>query len=91
LLRTRSIESTRRRIDDLPQKTLASSCFVTSLAFSNGAKDSAAGLYLAAGRVAHSDGHDSPGLIGELVPSRAIVVHDVVEGFEAPISEPVVA
>ena len=32
--------------------------------------------------MAQSDGHDSPGLIDEIVPSLAAVVDEIVVGFE---------
>ena len=41
--------------------------------------------------MAHSDGHDAPGLIGEFVPGFAAMVDDVVVGFEDAVGEPVVA
>ena len=41
--------------------------------------------------LAHSDGHDVPGLIDELVPCEAAVVDDVVVGFEDAVRQPVVA
>ncbi len=43
------------------------------------------------GPIAQSDGHDSPGLIDELVPGVAALVEDLVVGFEDPVGEPVVA
>ena len=43
------------------------------------------------GPFAHSDGHDPPRLIDELVPSVAAVIDDVVEGFEDPVREPIFA
>ena len=39
--------------------------------------------------IAHSDGHDPPGLIDEFVPRVAAVIDDVVVGFEHPVGEPV--
>ena len=41
--------------------------------------------------LAQSDGHDPPGLIGELVPSITAMVDEIVVGFEDAIGEPVVA
>lgn len=41
--------------------------------------------------LAHSDGHDAPGLIDELIPCEAAMVDDVVVGFEDAIRQPVVA
>lgn len=41
--------------------------------------------------ITHSDGHDFPRLIGELVPGIAAVVEDVVVGSEDTIGEPVVS
>ena len=41
--------------------------------------------------MAQSDGHDPPGLIGELVPSIAAMVDEIIVGFEDAIGEPVVA
>lgn len=41
--------------------------------------------------LAHSDGHDAPGLIDELVPGEAAVIDDVVVGFEDAVRQPVVA
>jgi hypothetical protein len=41
--------------------------------------------------MAEPDGHDPPGLIGELVPSIAAMVDEVVVGCEDAIGEPVVA
>src|SRR5258708_30561368 len=43
------------------------------------------------GPIASCDGHDGPGLIGELVPSRAAVIYEVVVGFEDAVGQPVVA
>jgi len=43
------------------------------------------------GPLAQSDGHDSPGLIDELVPGVAAFFEDLVVGFEDPVREPVVA
>jgi hypothetical protein len=43
------------------------------------------------GPIAQAERHDSPGLIGELVPGIAAVVEDVVEGFEDPVRELVFA
>ena len=43
------------------------------------------------GPLSQSDGHDAPGLLGELVPGEAAVVDDIVVGFEDPVREPVVA
>jgi hypothetical protein len=40
---------------------------------------------------AHSDGHDDPGLLGELVPSIAAVIDEVVVAGEDPVGEPIVA
>ena len=42
------------------------------------------------GPLAHTDGHDAPWLIDEVVPGEAAVVDDVVVGFEDPIGEPVI-
>ena len=39
----------------------------------------------------HSDGHDPPRLIDELVPGVAAVVDDLVVGFEDAVREPIVA
>ena len=39
--------------------------------------------------VAHPDGHDGPGLVGELVPGIAAVIDDIVVAPEDPIGEPV--
>ncbi len=41
--------------------------------------------------IAHTDGHDSPGLIDELVPGVAAMVDDVAVGFEDAVGEPVLA
>lgn len=41
--------------------------------------------------LAHSDGHDAPRLIDELVPCEAAVVDNVVVGFEDAVRQPVVA
>ena len=41
--------------------------------------------------MAQPDGHDPPGLIGELVPSIAAMVDEIVVGFEDATGEPVVA
>ena len=41
--------------------------------------------------LAQSDGHDAPGLIGELVPSITTMVDEIIVGFEDTIGEPVVA
>ena len=41
--------------------------------------------------ITQPDGHDTPGLIGELVPSIAAMVDEVVVGCEDAIGEPVVA
>ena len=41
--------------------------------------------------IAHSDGHDPPGLIDEFVPCVAAVIDDIVVGFEHPVGQPVVA
>jgi hypothetical protein len=43
------------------------------------------------GPIACAERHDSPGLIGELVPGVVAVVDDAVEGFEDPVREPVFA
>ena len=43
------------------------------------------------GPIAQPDGHDPPGLIGELVPSITAMVDEIVVGFEDAIGEPVVA
>jgi len=43
------------------------------------------------GPFAHSDGHDPPRLIDEVVPGVAAVIDDVVEGFEDPVREPIFA
>jgi len=37
------------------------------------------------------DGHDLPWLIDEGIPGVAAMIHDVVEGFEDPVREPVLA
>ena len=42
------------------------------------------------GPLAQSDGHDSPGLIDEIVPSLAAVVDEIVVGFKDAVGEPVV-
>jgi hypothetical protein len=39
----------------------------------------------------HSDGHDAPWLIDEVVPGEAAMVDDVVVGLEDAVREPVVA
>ena len=41
--------------------------------------------------VAQSDGHDTPWLIGEVVPGEASMVEDVAVGFEDAVRQPVVA
>src|SRR5271165_1054050 len=41
--------------------------------------------------IAQSDGHDTPGLVDELVPGVAAVSDDVVVAFEHAVGEPVVA
>ena len=41
--------------------------------------------------LSQSDGHDAPGLIGELVPSLAAIVDEIVVGFEDAVREPIVA
>ena len=43
------------------------------------------------GPIALRDGHDFPWLVNESVPGVAAVVDDVVEGFEGPIGEPILA
>jgi hypothetical protein len=43
------------------------------------------------GPIAHSDGHDAPGLVREFIPRFAAVVEDIVVGFEDAIGQPVVA
>lgn len=43
------------------------------------------------GPLTQSEGHDAPGLIDELVPSKAAVVDDVVVGFEDAVRQPVIA
>ena len=43
------------------------------------------------GPIAQSDGHDFPGLLGELVPGEAAVIEDVFIGLEDAVGEPVVA
>ena len=43
------------------------------------------------GPIAHSDRHDGPGLIDELVPGLAAETDDIVVGLEDPVGEPVVA
>ena len=43
------------------------------------------------GPLSQSDGHDPPGLIGELVPSFAAMVDEIVVGFEDAVREPIVA
>ena len=43
------------------------------------------------GPIAHSDGHDAPGLIDEFVPCLAAVIDDIVVGFEDTIGYPIVA
>ena len=41
--------------------------------------------------VTEADGHDDPGLVDELVPSRTAMVEDVLVGGEDPVRQPVVA
>src|ERR1700751_1269073 len=41
--------------------------------------------------IAAGDGHDVPGLIDERVPGIAAVVHNIVERFEHPVRQPVLA
>ena len=41
--------------------------------------------------VAQADGHDLPGLVGELVPSLAAAVDDILVGGEHAVRQPVVA
>src|SRR4051812_28681244 len=41
--------------------------------------------------VPQADGHDEPGLIGELVPRLAAVVENVAVGGEDPVGDPVLA
>lgn len=41
--------------------------------------------------VPKTDGHDAPGLVGELVPGLAAVGEDVVVAAEDPVGEPVLA
>jgi hypothetical protein len=41
--------------------------------------------------MAQPDGHDPPGLIGELVPSIAAMANEIVVEFEDSIGDPVVA
>ncbi len=41
--------------------------------------------------IAKSDGHDAPGLVGELVPGMAAMVDDVVVAGEDAVGEPVIA
>ena len=43
------------------------------------------------GPFAQAEGHDTPGLIGEHVPSGAAVVKDIVVRGEDPVRQPVVA
>lgn len=43
------------------------------------------------GPVAHPDGHDGPGLVGELIPGIAAVIDDIVAASENPVREPVLA
>jgi hypothetical protein len=43
------------------------------------------------GPIAHSNGHDSPGLIDDFVPCLAAVIDDIVVGFEDAIGYPIVA
>ena len=43
------------------------------------------------GPVTHPDGHDGPGLVGELVPGIAAVINDIVVAPENPVREPVLA
>src|SRR5258708_6768795 len=43
------------------------------------------------GPIASCDGHDGPGLTGELGPRRAAVIYEVVVGFEDAVGKPVVA
>lgn len=38
----------------------------------------------------HTDGHDAPWLIDEIVPGEAAVVDDVIVGFEDAVRQPVV-
>ena len=40
--------------------------------------------------IAHSDGHDAPGLVDEFVPSLAAMIDDVVVSFEDAVGQPVV-
>ena len=40
------------------------------------------------GPIAHTDGHDRPGSIDELVPSFTAVVDDVVIGCEDSVRQP---
>ena len=40
--------------------------------------------------LAQSDGHDSPGLIDELVPRQTAVVDEIVVRFEDAVRQPVV-
>src|SRR4029077_7091958 len=42
------------------------------------------------GPLAQSDGHDSPGLIDELVPRHTAVVDEIVVRFEDAVRQPVV-
>ncbi len=43
------------------------------------------------GPIAQSEGHDAPGLVGELVPRRTAVIENVAVGGEDPVREPVLA
>src|SRR5271165_2720312 len=43
------------------------------------------------GPIAQADGHDTPGLVDELIPGIAAVSNDVVVAFEHAVGEPVVA
>jgi len=42
------------------------------------------------GPLAHTDGHDAPWLIDEVVPGEAAVVDDIVVGLEDAVREPVI-
>ena len=40
---------------------------------------------------AQAEGHDAPGLVGELVPGIAAVIEDILVAGEDPVGEPVLA
>jgi hypothetical protein len=41
--------------------------------------------------IAHTDGDDFPRLIDEFIPGVAAMVEDILEGFEDPVRQPIVA